>query len=297
MPADGRDAVAAATGIVWLASYPKSGNTWFRIFVANLLRQGPDPANIAELGTGPIASSRRLFDEAVGYSSADLGSEAVGRLRPLVYDEMAAASDTTLLVKIHDAYAPNADGRPLVSTKATRGCIYFIRDPLDVCVSFAHHLGISMEDALEAMCDESLTLADPPDRLERQLPQQLLSWRRHVLSWVDEAPFPVLVVRYEDMHASPLATFAEATEFAGLRYPENLVEEAIRKSEFSGLQRQEALHGFAERFPKGNSFFRKGVVGSWRDELTPDQATRLARSQRDVMRRFGYVSIDDVSIH
>jgi len=52
------------SGIIWLASYPKSGNTWLRIFLTNLRCDGEEPVNINELDGGPIASARALFDEA-----------------------------------------------------------------------------------------------------------------------------------------------------------------------------------------------------------------------------------------
>src|SRR5690606_3634079 len=63
---------ARMSGILWLASYPKSGNTWFRAFLTNLLREDDEPADINDLVGGPIAGSREPFDEAVGYDSGDL---------------------------------------------------------------------------------------------------------------------------------------------------------------------------------------------------------------------------------
>ncbi|MEJ2083836.1 MAG: sulfotransferase, partial [Acidobacteriota bacterium] len=38
------------TGIVWLASYPKSGNTWLRAFLMNFLDPGKRPVDINQLG-------------------------------------------------------------------------------------------------------------------------------------------------------------------------------------------------------------------------------------------------------
>ena len=53
-------------GIYWLASYPKSGNTWFRAFLCNLQEDGEEPADINDLATGGIASARGWLDEVLG---------------------------------------------------------------------------------------------------------------------------------------------------------------------------------------------------------------------------------------
>src|SRR6056297_2434972 len=70
---------------IWLASYPKSGNTWFRVFLSNLFSETPEPADINSLHETPIASARQPFDEATGLPSSDLTFEEVDHLRPEVY--------------------------------------------------------------------------------------------------------------------------------------------------------------------------------------------------------------------
>ena len=66
--------------IVWLASYPKSGNTWFRVFLSNLLSKANQPVDINNLFAAPIASNRQLFDEATGLSSSDLTADEMNGL-------------------------------------------------------------------------------------------------------------------------------------------------------------------------------------------------------------------------
>jgi aryl sulfotransferase len=281
------------SGIFWLASYPKSGNTWFRIFLTNLQRNTGTPADINALNTTPIASARELFDDAVGYEAGDLTPEEVDRLRSRVYESLAASTDETLFLKIHDAYSMTDADEPLVPTRATQGALYFIRNPLDVCVSFAHYGACEVEAALRAMSDDAYALGAQRDRLPPQLRQRLLSWRQHVLSWVERPPFPVLVIRYEDMHCRPMETFTRATAFAGLPQDPERIGRALRQSAFAEVQRQEQAHGFRERVPRAASFFRQGSVGSWRQQLTPEQAERLVDAHRDVMRCFGYLTDDD----
>ena len=278
------------SGIVWLASYPKSGNTWFRVFLTNLQRNADTPADINALEAKPIASSRYLFDQAVGYKASDLKLEEINRLRPLVYEHLAATAAETLYMKAHDAYTMTDTGEPLFSASATQGVLYFLRNPLDVCVSFAHHAACDVETILRVMSNEGYTLAAQTDRLPQQLPQRLLSWSRHVLSWVDGIPCPVLVVRYEDMHQCPLETFAHAAAFAGLPYEPERVAKALYQSRFAELQSQERAQGFHQKLPRAALFFRQGTMGSWRQHLTQAQAQRIICAHREVMQRFGYLT-------
>src|SRR6185369_1295236 len=75
--------------IFWLASYPKSGNTWMRILLNNYRRNAPEPADINKLEGGPIASARVWFDEWVGIEASALDDALIERLRPGVYRCMA----------------------------------------------------------------------------------------------------------------------------------------------------------------------------------------------------------------
>lgn len=236
-------------GIIWLASYPKSGNTWLRIFLTNLMRDGGEPANINELFGGPIASSRALFDELTGIEASDLTPEEIDRLRPEVYEQLAAAAEETLFLKVHDAYTRTADGRELLPPGAARGAIYLLRNPLDVAVAFAHHSCCDLETIIRRMADEEYAMLANPGKLSNQVRQRLLSWSSHVRSWV-EAPIPVKVLRYEDMKQHPLETFTEAARFAGLPDEPARVRQAVAFSDFQELQRQEQEGGFKERPPK-----------------------------------------------
>ena len=112
--------------IIWLASYPKSGNTWFRVFLTNLLSNSDIPANINDLTETSISSSRKIFDEYTGLSSSDLTFSEIDSLRPEVYRMQSAESDELLFKKVHDKYYLTERGEPLFPTEITRGAIYFI---------------------------------------------------------------------------------------------------------------------------------------------------------------------------
>ncbi len=276
-------------GIIWLASYPKSGNTWFRVFLTNLLHDADAPASINELESTPIASARGIFDNNMGFESSDLTADEIDRLRPELYTHLAVNANDPFFMKIHDAYTAVSDNMPLIPQAATGGALYFIRNPLDVAVSFAHHSGSDYDTSISRMADESFAFCRKSDRLHNQLRQKLLSWSRHVLSWVDRAPFPVCVLRYEDMKSQSLETFERAVHFAGLPHTPEQIQKALDFSSFDTVQQQEEAEGFQEKSPSSSRFFRKGQIGSWRDELSEKQAQQVVHNHREVMRRFGYL--------
>jgi hypothetical protein len=270
------------SGIVWLASYPKSGNTWVRAFIANLRLGDRGPANINDLQI-PTAANRHLFDQVAGVEASDLTPEEIARMRPRVYRQLAEDSAESVFLKIHDACGP------IVPADATAGAIYIIRNPLDVAVSFAHHMSKPIDWSVNEMA--SNTAAYHSDLPIRNLNQTLVSWSGHVRSWVDQRAFPVHVVRYEDLHERPLEAFAAIATCCRLQNKPNSVQQAIERSSFEALQTQELKSGFRERPEKLASFFRQGRVGAWREVLSPAQIARIIDDHGPVMERFGYLPL------
>lgn len=278
----------APRGIVWLASYPGSGNTWMRVFLSNLLADSDRPVDINALTVRSHAASRSDFDAYAGVRASELTDDEIDELRPAVYKATAAASRAPSFMKIHDAFTYTRAEEPLISSRATRGVIYILRSPLDVALSWAHNRDVRIERAIAMMNDDECALAAAGDGIMPQLRQRLGTWSSHVCGWVD-APFPVHVVRYEDLQTSPIETFGGAADFAGLQVTTERLARAIQFSEFPELRRQEDAAGFRARSRRSLRFFRRGQSGAWHDELTGDQVRQIIESHGAVMRRFGYL--------
>lgn len=279
--------------ITWLASYPKSGNTWLRIFLTNYLHDGSAPADINDLDGGPIASARAWFDEWAGIEASLLTDDLIDQLRPEVYRCMLRESPQPLYIKAHDAWQRTGRGEGMFPADVTAGVLYILRSPLDVAASFANHLGVEVQQAVDHLCAPGFALSRSHNGLSTQLRQFMGSWSGHVRSWVDESRLPVQVLRYEDMQRDPQAAFAQVVRFCGLPYSEERLSKAIRFSAFDGLKQQEREKGFHEKpMTISQSFFRHGRAGGWRSELTPAQANQIITAHAETMHRFGYLNSD-----
>jgi hypothetical protein len=274
--------------LVWLASYPKSGNTWVRIFLAAYLRGATAPVRLDETLGDAIASDRQLFDDIVGVESSDLTPAEVEAHRPAVYRLLAEEADGLVVVKIHDAFR-NVAGEPLFPV-ASGPVVYIVRNPLAVAASLAGHAGIAIDDAITRLCGDSV-LSRPQAGLDDQLPQRLLTWSDHVRSWVDDAAVDALVIRYEDLVSEPLTAFAALIRRIGLPLDGATLARAVRLSAFDTLRAQEATTGFRERPTTAAAFFREGRIDGWRDVLTRAQIGRITTAHEVMMRRFGYLDV------
>lgn len=276
--------------IIWLASYPKSGNTWYRLFLSNLLEDNDEPVDINEITrTGGIASARAIFDNLSGIEASDLSYEDVDILRPEIYKLMSDEAEQTLFVKVHDSYS-FLFGKPMFPPEATKGIIYILRNPLDVSVSYANHNNTTIERSIKIMGDNDHGLCTNNKKLHNQLRQKLLSWNNHVLSWINAPNQNIHIMRYEDMKNKSLETFSASVKFAGLDYSKENIEKALKSCSFEELQKQEKKSGFKEKAPSSKSFFRKGEIGSWREKLNKENVKQLINDHKIVMQKFGYLT-------
>lgn len=274
--------------IIWLASYPKSGNTWLRAFLANYQAGGSEPVDINRLPELSFSDNRvRYFDQVAGRPTAGLPFADIHRLRPAVHRLFAQARDGTVLVKTHCVLS-RIDDIPTITPELTAAALYVVRTPLDVAVSFAHHFGLSVASAVQAISFPQLKSAPQGDTVA----QPFSDWSRHVVSWLDAPGLNVHMLRYEDMHRAPARVFKGVIAFLGWRFEPERLRRAIRQSDFRTLAAQERDGGFVEASRKAERFFRRGQIGSWRTELTADQAAFLIDRHRVVMTRLGYLSAD-----
>lgn len=275
--------------IGWIVSYPKSGNTWLRLMLLSLMRGGL-AVDINQMGNDAGLASHFELDELLVVESGELFPDEQVAAQPALNRAIAAETGEGLkLRKVHDRYWRTPAGEAVFPASASRGAIYMVRDPRDVALSFAYHRGSPVEDIIATMADPATTLSAPEDRYRRQLAQPLGDWSGHVRSWLDQTDIPVLLLRYEDMLADPVRGLQLMADHLGIAQDGRTLRAAIDATQFDALQAQEQAHGFKERQTGSTApFFRRGLAGGWRRDLTAAQAARITADHGQVMRQLGY---------
>ncbi|HEY0301195.1 MAG TPA: sulfotransferase domain-containing protein [Rhizomicrobium sp.] len=296
---------------IWLASYPKSGNTWLRMLISCLSwpRDKAFDINAAAL-RGGLASARAPFDDLLLIDSGLLTLDEVDCLRPRLYEELMRpgifedaedddriAGQPVSFVKVHDAYTLTPLGEPLLAgAGGAQGAILIVRDPRDVASSLAHHSASTIDAAIDFMNDAAAGFNRSDMRQRKQFRQLLPGWSGHLASWLDQRDIPVHLLRYEDMKRDTAGTLVGAMAFAGWTVTREAADRAVALAAFADLQAQERATGFTEwvdSAASGRLFFRRGEAGAWTRELTQRQVARIEAAHGPAMARLGYTLSTD----
>lgn len=281
--------MSAQSGIVWIASFPKSGNTWVRVFLHNLVRTlngetgEQDINDMSRFSTWDL--DKRRYTKVLGFEpdNATHAKEIAGA-RHAVHQGIADSADGLVFIKTHNGLFMD-HGHSTVNFAVTAGAIYIVRNPLDVAISYAHHMGATIDRAIAAMA-----LIDARTEGKEGTVYEITgSWTQHVQSWTHAPHRALHIVRYEDMLANPGKAFASLAEHLLLKPSRRQLARAIERSSLAKLQEQEKAKGFRERSPNASAgFFREGRAGQWKDVLTPKQIETIVSDHGEQMRRFGY---------
>ena len=292
----------------YLASYPKSGNTWCRVFITELRRlaglDSPDATAAAQeeerelrlnrdLATGSIMSSRHWLDDQLGIDSSDLSWQELDKVRGRVGHQRAVYAECLRYHKVHDAFVSvDSGGHPVVPVTGCRGAVVVIRQPADVAVSLSHFFSWDLERCVAFLLDEQAGLCRSSKRGGQQVRQFMGSWASHVCSWADQPQIPVLLLRYEDLLRQPEKEFFRLAGFLDLPEDGGLIAQAVENTRFEKLKaKEEEEGGFHER-PEGcERFFRSGRSGEGMEKLSTQQLDQFQETFGETLSRFGYPAL------
>ena len=272
--------------LIWLASYPKSGNTWMRAFLANYVLDASEPVPIGDLRAFSLSDVRpRFYAAALDKPVQEMTAEESVALRPEAQRHLAEARDHDHFVKTHSRQGM-LNGTPLIERSVSAGAIYIVRNPVDIVPSYASHLGVSPDAAIEVLADPDYSTVEA----DVEILTHIGRWDAHVQSWLEgSGTLPVCVVRYEDLRKDPLRAFGQVLQTLGIPLDPARLDRAVRHSSFEELSRQEEKEGFSERPPHMKSFFRSGRSGEGGEVLSPMQIERIAGEFGATMRKLGYL--------
>lgn len=260
----------------WVASYPKSGNTWIRLLLASYRS-----AQLMHYTDTSVYMFQCVSPHPL--NELDLVQQVQLRNAALLHIAVVAPAEVPTVIKTHHANC-EVLGIPLFPEACVRRAIYIMRDPRDVACSFAHHFNISHEKTVEVMGTRT-GIFQP----ERTMTYIMGSWSEHVISWIDrQSDFPTHITQYEKLHEDALGELRKIVKFLGWKLDEDRLRQAVEENQFKLLQKAEEQDGFSEQASSGKAFFRRGQVGAWKDELDPELARQIERDHGEVMRRMGY---------
>lgn len=269
-------------GIVWIASYPKSGNTWLRAIIASLVDNGQPPNLNALSRTCPNGANRVWIEKHLQVPTDDFTPEELRAARIAAYGAFAQGRQGSPCLKVHDQYDP-----ALFSEEFSAGAVYVVRDPRDVALSWADHMDVSIDEAIRRMAQRNFCVGQGINAYRPQTQQILGSWSDHVLGWIGNARLPTLVLKYENMLVDLPDAIARVASFLNMDASAEVISKAASACRFARFRAFEEAHGFSERWDHQQAFFRKGRSGAWRETLTPEQHERLLASHRTAMTRLG----------
>ena len=277
--------------IIWLASYPKSGNTWMRSLLAHYFMpkgQAPDINNLREFTTGDIRQD--FFDRAAGRPFRAETYEEWMAVRPTALRLIAASKPNHHFVKTH-CQPIRILGKDVIPADVTAAAIYILRNPFDLALSFARHQDCDLDTAITRMMD--------PDMLtgtETGIFDAIGRWDDHLRAWTTAPGLPRHVIRYEDLLAdAPGVMTALLEKFLRTKVDRVKLDYAIGETSFDALKRQESETGFTERPPHMQAFFARGQAGVWREDLTPAQVGRIREGFLPVLEKWYPEMLDETA--
>ena len=272
--------------IFWVASYPKSGNTWLRAFLTSYLYTVDGEFNNFEILDKIIRfESSRFFSTIVNHEDIINNPDKISKYWIKVQNEIVSNTEEYVFVKTHN-FCGSINKNPFTSSKYTKGFIYLVRDPRAVAVSFANHTKESIDGVIESMLSENPKYVSNSGAY----PSFYFNWKINYFSWKQfKNIVPGLIIRYEDLFNTE--SFFKITKFLDDLniYTSDTIKAmtSIKSTSFRKLNELENKFGFEEAGT--NKFFYKGKKNNWKNILNKNQLEKIEKSLSLEMKELEYI--------
>ena len=275
--------------IFWIASYPKSGNTWMRAIISSLFFTKDGVFNFDLLKNILDFDIKERYEFVRSINSDDFNKlfelKTIAKYR-IRAQKIAKIGGDFAFYKTHSANI-STNGYDFTNNSNTFGLIYLVRDPRDIAISYASHLGKTIDEAIYIMSKKNALTYTPS-----QYPVLMSKWDYHYLSW-NNLNVPKIIIKYENLLNNTGAVLNEIIEFFIYNFDINInfknieFENIIKSTQFKKLQKDEKSFGFGE---SGKSvFFRKGKAMQWKEKLTNEQIKKIEETFKSNMIALGYI--------
>ena len=274
--------------IVWIASFPKSGNTWIRAFLSSYLYSDSqnnlfDFKNLNQISLFP----RINHFKDIGVSPKNFEDVAKSWI-PL--QKKINSNNKVNFLKTHNAFG-GLENFPFTNKENTLGAIYLVRDPRDVLVSYSKHVDQGINETLKLILENNhMGALEGSNNVFSEL---RASWSQNYNSWKNFNLGEKIIVRYEDLIEDPFAFFCKIINFLnklfGLEFNEEKIRQCIKITDFNNLQDLEKKLGFSENIKSKELFFNKGKVGQWKKFLSDEIVKKIEIKFEKEMKELNYI--------
>lgn len=271
---------------IFLASYPKSGNTWMRSIIGNLYNFDKE-FDLKILKSIPLLSIKQNFDKFENKIYSDNNVLHFDWVSQNIIECQKILNNKSNHLNIFKTHSVRH--KKFTNETVNAGFIYIIRDPRDVVVSFKNFSGKSIDKIIDELLFEKTNIINTNGA------QELLStWELNVLSWLNYTTVPRLIIRYEDLKLNIKEIVIKVIDFLNNTHRIKLnltaadIDQIIENSNFNNLKKIEDKYGFDES-SKHSSFFRTGTSNQWKDILSKTQLRLIENNLQTLMRQFNYI--------
>ena len=277
--------------IIWIASYPKSGSTYLRSFIASYYYSKDGNFEFDQL---------LKIHQFPNFKFSKLASETREEAsKNWMFNQNAFfEKDKLNLVKTHNCLYPYK-GNNFTSRNETLGAIYIVRDPRNLITSIKHHYSMDYKKAIEFMLDDNSSLLEKSHDSDYSNFTYLNSWSKHYRSWEKSSEFKTLFIKYEDLEKNKIEIFKKIIFFINeiteinKEIDEKKLFNSIKTTSFVNLKNKELNEGFEESVYSNKSgkkinFFNLGFNNRWQKILPTDIKNQTNEIFKENLNELGY---------
>ena len=283
--------------IFWIASYPKSGNTWLRILLASYYYTKDGIFDNSVLQYIEQFPQKKFFDK-FNYDSKIIIDTAKFWVKA---QEIINKDKKIRFFKTHNFFGA-INNHNFTNRENSIGGVYVVRDPRNVITSLKNFYEMNDEKAFKFMTSKNQYIYDFHKFEENGYSdfQFISSWENNYKSWRNQKYIPVKFIKYEDLNSKTYEVFKDLIKFINITsknqniFNKDKAQKAIYSSSFDNLKTIESRNGFSESVLSKNrtkkiSFFHLGPKNNWKNIFSEDYQNKLTLKFESNLKELNYI--------
>ena len=281
--------------IFWIASYPKSGNTWLRALLSSYYysKDGFFEQNLLkQIGQFPEKNHFNGFN----YNSQIVTDTSKFWIKA---QEKINSDNKLRFFKTHNVLGA-IENNNFTNKSNTIGAIYIVRDPRNIITSIQNHYELDIDKALKFMLSEKKYIYDYHRENDYSDFQFISSWEKNYQSWIEQSIFPTKIIKYEDLNNKTFDTFKEIIEFIEITISSKnsfnriKAKNSIQSTSFDKMREIENKKGFVEsvlskNYSKKIPFFHLGPKNNWKNIFDQKYQEKLNSIFEENLKELKYI--------